>query len=114
MGIYYYRINVITETKGYAKSIVCVWCSYKTILEYDDVEGKVQYNNGNLETDFNIFDKHSIGVVRSISGTATAVYGSTTSSTIMVNMLSDVYFTEDHGKASSRGVGSLWAIINYN
>ena len=112
-GRYYYTINVVSETKGYRKT-ACVWRPYKTQLSYKNVEGEIKYNRGNSEKDFRMFDKYSYINTFSISSIATLVNSSTTSSTTVVNILTDVYFTENHGESSSRGVGSLWAVINYN
>ncbi len=111
-GIYYYRINVVTETRGYTREGTCAWRPYKTTLNYREVKGKVNYNQ-NSQKNFYIPDK-TRHYVRYISGSYTITNGSTTSRNVAKRMLSNVYFRKDYGEASSRGVDDLWAIIKYH
>ncbi len=112
-GVFYYNITVNTEVKGYTK-LSCIWRSYNTTLQYRNVKGEVYYNNANSYKSFYIGARISYSNTRSLTGSSLIKSGTTTSSSTLVNMLSNVYFKKDYGEATSRGVGNLWAVIKYN
>ncbi len=111
-GIFHYFIYVYTQTRGYRK-LLCIWRPYKTQLTYKNVYGEVTYNNG-IKKRFRILDMTSYINTYEIYSYTLIESGYTTNSEVLRQILSNVYFTRDHGEATSRGVGNLWAIIRYN
>ena len=111
-GYYHYIIEINTETRGY-KKIGCVWVPYKTQLAFKNVYGEINYNNNQRKT-FRIQSKNSYIPVWKIEGYFVITDSYTRHRNTFRNILSNVYFTKDHGEATSRGVGNLWAVIKYN
>ncbi len=99
-GDYQYVWEVLANARGYKKT-ACVWSNYKNSLEFKEVYGEIYVSNNN-QSSFSIPNK-SKKRVRSIEGRWAKTYSSGQGY---------LGFVRAHGKASSRGVGNNWAIIN--
>jgi len=78
------------------------------------VKGQITYNSGLSTKYFYIGSANSLTDTYYLDRILYLENGMTRDRNYINRLLRDVYFLKDYGKASSRGVGNLWAEINYN
>ncbi len=115
-GTYRYAIFVNVEVKGWAKSVVCVWCAYKTRYSFKSVYGTVRYHKNGYYKNYSIPSKSSSRDEYKLRDYRTIVSGTTSSYQSLDDYSNKnyIWFTKIRGEGSSRGVGDKWSVINYD